>query len=407
MSSYRLTALSALCLASLLFACGGDGSDGKGPCDGDSAPEGCGASCSESNPCPSGLFCGDDGTCTADCTPSGGECDEGEECSATGECEPGGSDDGDNADDGSDDGGDDSGDDCPSVQVDLTPVVPVVNLLIDQSGSMNDDFPNTGDPSRWDAVQAALIGSGNDQGVLFQLQTSLNMGVTLYTSQNGNSGGTCPQLQEVAPRINNAANIAALLEANDPVEDTPTAESINAVVAAFPASDNPRVIVLATDGLPDTCVTPDPETPEAQTGAESAVQAAFAAGIQVFILSVGPDIAVNHLRRMANAGQGFPLDDTTEDRFFQALDPAQLVTAFEEIVGGIRSCDITVDGTVDLDRADEGTVVLNGTELAYGTAWTMADEHTIRLLADACDTFLSANSVELTAEFPCGGVDVD
>lgn len=406
MPSYRLTALSAICLSSLLAACGGDDSTNGGPCDGDAALAGCGAECSASNPCGSGLYCSDDGTCTADCTAAGGECDDGEECSASGQCEPAGSDDGgDNADDGGDNA-DDGGDDCPSVQVDLTPVVPVVTLLIDQSGSMNDGFPNDGDPSRWEAVKAALIG-GADDGVLFQLQTSLTMGATLYTSDDGTTqGGQCPLLEEVAPRINNAAAIAALLEGNEPVEDTPTAESINAVVATFPASDNPRVIVLATDGLPDTCTVPDPETPEAQTGAEAAVQAAFAAGIQTFILSVGPDVAVSHLRRMANAGQGLPPGEPG-DRFFQALNPAQLVAAFEDIVGGIRSCDITVDGTVDLDRADEGTVVLNGTELEFGTAWEMADEHTIRLLGGACDTFLSANSVELTAEFPCGGVIVD
>lgn len=402
MFSFRLSILGLVCATSLLLACGDSSGGGNaGPCETDPIPAECGAECDDSTPCASGYYCGSDGTCTADCTAGGGECDDGEECSGSGQCEPGGDDDGDdNADDNADDGGDD---DCPAVEVNLTPVVPVVQLLIDQSGSMDDPFGNT---DRWTSLKDALIGNADD-GVLFQLQSNLNMGATLYTSTGGSAGGECPQLVEVGPSINNAQAITNLLEDNDPVLDTPTAESVAAVTASFPASDNPRVIILATDGNPDTCADPDAHNAASQALSEGAVQDAFTADIETFVLSVGDDIALGHLQRLANAGQGLDLD-TGDAQFYLALNPAELVTAFEDIIGGIRTCEVDVDGTVDLDKADQGTVVLNGDELVYGTDWTMQDEDTLILLGTACDTFLTADTVALSAEFPCGVViDVD
>ncbi|HTE49988.1 MAG TPA: vWA domain-containing protein [Kofleriaceae bacterium] len=405
MFSCRLTFLGLLCAASLALACGDDGAS-SGPCETDPIPSDCGATCDEGTPCASGFYCGGDGTCTADCTAGGGECDEGEACSLDGQCVPAGTDDsGDAADDssdGGDDGSDDGGDDdCPAVQVNLTPVVPVVVMLIDQSGSMDEPF---GTSDRWESLKDALIGNADD-GVMFDLQSQLNMGASLYTSHNGDSGGDCPLLQEVGPAINNASAIASLLEDNGPDDDTPTAEAVTAATASFPASDNPRIMILATDGNPDSCVDPDAHTPETQAASETAVQGAFDADITTFVLSVGDDIALDHLQRLANAGQGLDLA-SGDAQFYLALDPAALVAAFEEIIGGIRTCEIDVDGDVDLDRADEGTVVLNGDTLEYGTDWNMQDSNSLILLGDACDTFLGAESVALTAEFPCGGVVV-
>ncbi len=341
MFSRSVTLLSALTASLFLVACGGNsGNDddgvGGGPCEADPAPAECDQACSDSAPCPSGYFCDTDNTCSADCTPGGSECASGEECDGNGQCSNGG-DDGANDDD---DGGDDE---CPAVEVNLTPVIPLVVLLIDQSGSMTEPLPDPDGPERWDALKAALIGE-NDDGVLFQLQSSVEMGSTLYTNTDA-PGDACPQLQEVAPAINNASAIAAQLEDQDPLANTPTAESIDAVTATFPESDNPRVIVLATDGAPDTCADPDAHNADSRALSETAVQNAFTSGLQTFILSVGDELVdvENHLQRMANAGQGLDLD-AGEAPFFVALDPAGLVTAFENIIGGIRTCEITVDG---------------------------------------------------------------
>lgn len=423
MSSCRVSYMVALCAASLLIACGGDsdGGGGDGPCEASDAPAECGAACDESNPCADGFYCGADDTCTAECTGAAEGCADGEECTADGRCESAGDDDGGDGGDG--DGGDDE--ECPAIEVNLTPVVPDVVLLIDQSSSMNAGFPNDGDPTRWDAINLALIGNADD-GVVFQLQNGLSMGATLYTSHAGADDvivDACPFLRstpEIA--VNNAAAIQSLLN-TDPDDDTPTGPSIDAVVETFPESDNPHVIVLATDGLPDTCTDPNPGNAVPPGGAitqdaanevaETAAQDAFAAGVSVIPLSVAPTPeAVAHLQRVANLGAGLAPDEpeATEAEVYEAATPEELIAAFETIVGGIRSCDIDLEDEVDLDRADEGTVILNGEELEYGedADWFMIDEDTFQLRGAACETYKGPNEVNLSAEFPCGVVvDVD
>ncbi|HKE13586.1 MAG TPA: hypothetical protein VKB80_01890 [Kofleriaceae bacterium] len=429
MFSSRVSFLVALSAASLVIACGSDTNDGGGggPCDGDQAAPECGATCDDSTPCAAGFYCGTDGTCTAECSGAAEGCADNEECSADGHCVPSGSsDDGadDNAgDDSSDDGGDDS---CPAVQVALTPVVPDVVLLLDQSSSMDADFPNSGDPSRWDAMNLALLGPAGNDGVLFQLQDVLNMGVTLYTSHAGGDDlpvGGCPILQNTPLAVSNAGAIKDVLDANLPDDDTPTGPSIAAVTPTFPQTDNPHVIILATDGLPDTCEDANPGNAappgaaitQAQANAvtETATQTAFEAGILTIPLSVAPDQgAIDHLQRVANIGAGLAPDTLPPAAapVFQASDAEEMVDAFNTIIGGVRSCSIDLEDPVDLDRADEGTVILNGTELTYGdnADWHMVDEDTFELLGAACDTYKSNAQIDLSAEFPCGVVvDVD
>src|SRR5258707_665443 len=65
-----------------------------------------------------------------------------------------------------------------------------------------------------------------------------------------------------------------------------------------------KIIVLATDGEPDTCEEPNP-----QNGGPAAIAAAstaFSAGIHTYVLSVGGD--VRSAQQMANAGAGLPVD---------------------------------------------------------------------------------------------------
>jgi hypothetical protein len=95
---------------------------------------------------------------------------------------------------------------------------------------------------------------------------------------------------------------------------------------------------------------------------------------------------------------------------YEASDPDEMITAFQDIIGDVRSCSIDLQKPVDLDRADEGTVILNGTTLTYGddADWHMVDEDTFELLGGACDTYKSNTEINLSAEFPCGVVvDVD
>ncbi len=294
---------------------------------------------------------------------------------------------------------------CPSVVANLKPITPTVMLLLDQSGSMTSAYG--GGLSRYQAMTKAL--ADPTTGIVKVLEGQVKFGATLYTSNGGNAGGTCPILTGVNPAMNNYAAIAGLLDANAPAGDTPTGESITAITAGLQAippnpdgTASPMIIVLATDGEPDTCAVPNPQN--GQPEAIAAAQAAYAAGIKLFILGVGSDVGAPHLQDMANAGAGNPIGGATNAPYYQATDPASMVMAFQQIINGVRTCTFSVSGTVDLSLAHSGTVILNGMPLVYQGAngWHMLDEHTMELDGDACQQFLSDPSVILTATFPCG-----
>ena len=383
--------LASSCLALLLGACGGGNGRAAGPCDGPQPAPECSQTCTGDGQCSSGYYCNvSAGTCTADCTQGGSECGSGSTCDPDGHCVSTG-------------GNGDGGNGCGDVNVNLTPEVPLVVLLIDQSGSMTQNFGSGMD--RWQAVKYAL--TDPTVGALPKLDGQIDVGATLYTSNNGNQGGTCPLLTSVGVASNNSDAIKQLLQNNDPDDDTPTAEAVTSVTASFPSDGNrPRILVLATDGDPDSCVDPDANGQQGPRDAsEAAVTAAYQAGITTYVLSVGNDATASHLKHLANLGQGMPANGSINP--YIATSPQELVDAFGQIIGGVRSCDIMVNGTVNLSQASSGTVILNGNNLMYGTDWTMKDDRTLELVGDACTEYLNSTPVMLSASFPCGGVVPD
>ena len=114
---------------------------------------------------------------------------------------------------------------CADADVTFEPQIPTVMLLIDQSGSMTSGFGGT---NRWDAVYDALLNA--QDGIVLTLQEEVRFALGLYTSFNGNDGGECPVITEVPPDLSNYAAIEAVYAANQPEDETPTGESILAVM---------------------------------------------------------------------------------------------------------------------------------------------------------------------------------
>jgi hypothetical protein len=284
---------------------------------------------------------------------------------------------------------------CPAIHFTATPTTPSIDVLIDQSLSMSSTF---GASTRWVAMHDALVGAS---GVIMQLQAQVYFGATLYTS-----AVTCPALQVVPRMLNNGPAIATMINANGPGLYTPTGDAISAVVADFaaqpPPPGSPPIIVLATDGIPNTCQNPFDETNGALL-AVAAAQASFAAGIKLIVLSVGPDTSKPFLQAMANAGAGV-LMGQPDAPFYTANDPAQLAAAFAQIIGGVVSCDLAISGQVDPTTASAGTVTLDGHELQYGTDWIIVNGMTIELIGAACQMFESEMHPTVDASFPCGVV---
>jgi hypothetical protein len=295
---------------------------------------------------------------------------------------------------------------CVDITRRYTSTPPTALLLIDQSASMYERF---GTSTRWDVLRQAIVDP--DDGLLTWLESNANIGLMLYTSQNGyQSGRQCPIVTRVDVRLGNAARIRAVYADAEPLDggDTPTGEAIDSAAAylgsvrAGPA----KYILLLTDGVPDTCAEPDP-----QNGFDAAVEAvvrARAQGITVRTVGVSPDIARDGLQRMANAGAGKPLDlvfdeDPTAERpLYASTDPRELADQLEGVIGDVRSCTIALGTAVSDTRAADGRLTLDGRVLEYDDpdGWSFDDEDTLRISGDACRRIL-ANGEQLEVSFPC------
>jgi hypothetical protein len=324
--------------------------------------------------------CIDDGLGQKYCPPSDTE-------AATGtETGPGDGDGDGDGDPTTDENGETEG--CALLDVILIPQTPTLVLLVDQSGSMNEDF---GGDTRWNVISDVLIDP--QAGIVQQFDDSIRFGLTLYTSIDGNMGGECPMLIEVDPAISNFPAIESTLGPAVPIQETPTGESLDLVWQKLEALDVPgrKYIVLATDGEPDTCAEPNPSN--GQDESVAAAQASFAAGIEVHIISVGSDVSAQHLQDMANAGQGVQAGDP-DAPYYQALDQAALVEAFEQILAGVRSCQLDLMTPLTAEDAMGCTIEVNGDAIGLDdpNGWQLNDSTEVELLGAACDALQQGTS---------------
>jgi hypothetical protein len=279
-------------------------------------------------------------------------------------------------------------DSCALIDIILIPQKPTLVLLVDQSGSMTADF---GGNSRWDVVIDVL--ADPQAGIVAQYENNIRFGLALYTSYNGFEGGECPVLTEVDPALGNYAAIAATLNESQPLVDTPTGESLDIVAQKLGALEFPgrKYVVIATDGEPDTCAVPNPQNGQAESVAAAA--AAYAMGIESFIISVGDDVSDAHLQDMANAGQGVPPGGPNAD-FYKANDQAALESAFDAILANVRSCQLDLMTSITAEEAMACTVKVNGDPVGFGdpNGWQLNGADEMELLGSSCDALQQATS---------------
>jgi hypothetical protein len=365
--------------------CSGTTSTQGSPCDLVDPPPECGMDCSAGGAaCPAGFYCSDDGECTADCSASIG-CPAGTVCTPDGRCTPTTR---------------DRWDVCADVLLDARLTTPRVILIVDQSSSMTEDFGGSG--SRWNVLKNFLL---QDPGGLIEaLQTQVEFGLALYSATSGGDGGPpigeCPMITSVPPALNNYNAIESVYRPADVIEDTPTGDAVDAVLASIVGvpdpDDDPTIFIVATDGEPDRCEELDPQNGQAE--AIAAVERAFDAGIRTYMISVGEGVvSASHMQDMANAGVG-----STGAPYWITGDDAGLRAALLSIVGGVLSCDVTLSGRLDPALACTGTVTLNGRELVCDDpdGWRVVDESHIEILGEACNE-LTAGGAVLEASFPC------
>ncbi len=415
--SIVLVALAGL----VVLACGGDTSDGppfgSGGTGGTGGvtltcdtlvdpPADCDKVCTSDTQCEAS-FC-DSGVCVANCTPTEG-CGENWTCNVRGRCIP-------NASTGGTGGTGNT--DCQSVTITPTRSIPNVMFLVDQSGSMDATFG--GGENRWEAANTVI------NGIVSTTDSIVRYGLTTYTSDNGNANPPCPKLPtQIDFALNNSSNIGddgqyPYSYPSSAGADTPTGDSIDALVdniqVSPPPNEGPTIIVLATDGEPDSCEYPNPSnsTQRAQARGEAvtAAGASHDAGIDLFVLWVGnlsndpADPTRSHMQDVANAG----INGT--GTVYVGDDPGTLSDAFLSIISASISCDVQMDRRFDdKEKAcQDGDVRLDGTPLACSETdgWRVKPgvDDVIELVGSACDTFKSGD-VTFSASFPCGAIVVE
>jgi hypothetical protein len=222
--------------------------------------------------------------------------------------------------------------------------------------------------------------------------------------------------------------------------ETPTGHAITRVAADLlaytPDPPDKKYILLVTDGTPNTCLVGDPNC--GQDVALKAIQDAYAAGIQTFVIGMGDVLADNpgcedrwgrcaaeYLQDAANAGSGAPVEPPPMEYWYQncaleqsgthpgtpvatyaavgggAAEPyytarssTELLAALTGLLSDVVSCTFDMNAYVTGDPTNS-LVELNGSPLAYGDTaggWVLeANKYQVTLQGTACETFKSAS----------------
>jgi hypothetical protein len=307
------------------------------------------------------------------------------------------------------------GEHCAKQDRAITRVVPTIWLVVDGSGSMNEALSQSDATPRWDALRSALLEPST--GIVSQLQHQVNWGMVMYDGPlpdiardpNGGTASSCPRVVVVEPKLENFGNIDSAYPMTPLGGSTPTDKALTSVSAQLPDAaaimdqqSAPSIVVLATDGAPNDFCAQSLFPSDVKPRVIEAVKQLHAAGTQVYVISLaGQDpMLTEHLAQVAAEGG-------TGKAPFVVQNKDELLQTFREILGPTLSCKVELAGEVEVSRACQGKVNLNGIELACNAAngYRVESPHMLELLGRACETYKQDALALLHAEFPCPGID--
>ena len=303
---------------------------------------------------------------------------------------------------------------CVEGRANATRVTPRVILVADGSCSMSTNYPANGAASasectdnpngRWAALRRALLDPQN--GVVPKLEHLVQFGVVVFGTQP-----KCPIPGEpVRPALNNLAQIEAKMPAVQPGMYTPTGPALdwvydNLIEPASPDAENgPQLVILATDGEPNSCGGQGGRGQQVTTNYQpsiDAVKKGTAKGVTTHVISLADASGSfhDHLQELANLGEPGAGGNA---KLYEPGSPAELTADLEGLVGGAIGCDIALDGTIQTNDACKGTVTLNGNPLGCNQpdGWKLLDKRHIQLQGKACKQLMDKNAL-VEARFPC------
>jgi hypothetical protein len=274
---------------------------------------------------------------------------------------------------------------CAAETIDLTPVVPNVLLVLDQSMSMANRFGGS-DEKRIEALKRAASSAIADP----LLDGKIRWGMTPFPIAMPDPQDRCGVFQG-SPMVPAAdGTVPAVLDAINamtPFGATPTAEVLSEAASyliPLTSTEHPSYVVLGTDGQP-TCLD-EISVPSRTVDATARLRNA---GIRTFVIGIAStSIDGEVLGAIAEAGG---TARPGPSKYYDAQDEAALVTALAEIASRVSSCSyrlghvalnphllsVAVDGaeiprddgdgfTYSVDQSGQvATVTLNGSSCEY------------------------------------------
>jgi hypothetical protein len=218
-------------------------------------------------------------------------------------------------------GGGRDGGACQQIQYKFEPKIPTVYLLVDRSGSMFDCVSTPGNveascatPSdtSWSKLKDAV------ETVTAALDAQVRFGFAAFMGTNPASGGTCPIISKVTPKLNNNGDIKTLYDSlpfppNSTQQgvkfETPASETLVSIGAELTNDPTPgdKYVLFVTDGQPDYC--DDSNSLCAPDSVIAAIQGIKKKGITTIVIglqTVNFDLPAGILQALANAGAGEP-----------------------------------------------------------------------------------------------------
>ena len=303
---------------------------------------------------------------------------------------------------------------CAEANPQTTNLPPDVLIVLDRSGSMNDDLNDqpcmAGCTSKWTTAVQTLT------DYLPTVEGTVNWGLKLFASTSGGGGNTsCSvnNMAEVAPGANNANAIINRLNMTTAGSSTPTTAAMMAAAAYLKTltDPNPKYILLATDGIPTcgkaACAAGVNSGGSANScddaNAIAAVKTVFDAGYPTFVLGIGTANSPGDgtLSQMAVNG-GFPRKDTPQ--YYPIGSADDLTAAFAAITQTVGMCVFSVTPALTSSQSIGGVTYDGGSIAADPTnGYSVLGKNGIQLNGQSCDDFTSGKIKNVRVLVDCNG----
>jgi hypothetical protein len=306
---------------------------------------------------------------------------------------------------------------CGETVRQTTKLPPNILIVLDASGSMNEDSANAscggngcGAASKWAQLTPAL------NQVVMETETTVNWGLKLFADASG-SCGVSPNMVAVPVGTGTAAMINTVITGRtDPMGNvlngsaTPTRRAMDAAVAYFATvmEPNPKYILLATDGRPNCTGTTNNQNDDTP-GAIMAVANARTAGIPTFVVGISaPAGAANDAMNMMAAAGGLPR--AADPQYYPVTSAAELVTAVNALVTIAATCVFPVpppptnDGTTNRSNIivrGDGVEIPKDPTHTNGWDYTDGAMMSVTLYGPACDAVMAGTVQNVSIVFIC------